>query len=182
MSANSLRLRFYIGFVAALSLPCIGVILARSSQDAPATQLLATLLVFGALGALLAAHLAFTQLGASIKTITLALEHLGNGQFSSLAETMVVATAFPPDDSSTGYPRGTSVSKIWDKATTDAAIEVADYVVEHLDELTGARPAGERRRGRSPSDPSSLTRNLGTRNSEMPFTLSGAPAILAITM
>jgi mono/diheme cytochrome c family protein len=68
-------------------------------------------------------------------------------------ETMVVATAFPPDDSSTGYPRGTSVSKIWDKATTDAAIEVADYVVEHLDELTGARPAGERRRGRSPSDP-----------------------------
>jgi mono/diheme cytochrome c family protein len=72
---------------------------------------------------------------------------------SRVPETMVVATAFPPDDSSTGYPRGTSVSKIWDKATTDAAIEVADYVVEHLDELTGARVAGERRRGRSPSDP-----------------------------
>lgn len=72
---------------------------------------------------------------------------------SVVPETMVVSTAFPPDDSSTGYPRGTAVSKIWDKATTDAAIEVADYVVEHLDELTGVRPAGERRRGRSPSDP-----------------------------
>src|SRR5918995_1648506 len=35
---------------------------------------------------------------------------------------------------------------------------------------------------RSPTDPSSLTRNLGTRNREMPFTLSGAPPILAITM
>ncbi len=67
-------------------------------------------------------------------------------------ETLAVATSFPPDDSSTGYPRGTSVSKIWDKATTDAAIEVADYVVEHLDELTGARRPGERRKGRSPSD------------------------------
>jgi mono/diheme cytochrome c family protein len=81
---------------------------------------------------------------------TIPARHLTPGR---MPETMVVATAFPPDDSSTGYPRGTSVSKIWDKATTDAAIEVADYVVEHLDELTGARPAGERRRGRSPSDP-----------------------------
>ena len=34
---------------------------------------------------------------------------------------------------------------------------------------------------RSPSEPSSFTRNLGTTNSEMPFTLSGAPAILAST-
>ena len=34
---------------------------------------------------------------------------------------------------------------------------------------------------RLPSEPSSLTRNLGTTNSEMPFTLSGAPAILAST-
>jgi hypothetical protein len=81
---------------------------------------------------------------------TIPARHLTPG---IVPETLVVATTFPADDSSTGYPRGTSVSKIWDKATTDAAIEVADYVVEHLDELTGARPAGERRRGRSPSDP-----------------------------
>ena len=43
-------------------------------------------------------------------------------------ETLVVATSFPPDDRSTGFERGTSVTKEWDQATTDAAIEVAEYV------------------------------------------------------
>ena len=44
---------------------------------------------------------------------------------------------FPPDDRSIGYERGTSVSKAWDQATTDAAIEVAGYVVSHLKEFAG---------------------------------------------
>jgi hypothetical protein len=35
---------------------------------------------------------------------------------------------------------------------------------------------------RSPKLPSSLTRNLGTTNSEMPLTVSGAPERLASTM
>ena len=48
-------------------------------------------------------------------------------------------TPFPPDDRSVGYERGTSVSKAWDQATTDAAIEVAGYVVAHL-QRTGRRP------------------------------------------
>ena len=39
-------------------------------------------------------------------------------------------TPFPPDDRSVGYERGTSVSKAWDQATTDAAIEVAGYVAD----------------------------------------------------
>ncbi len=52
-------------------------------------------------------------------------------------ETFVVTTPFPPDDRSIGYERGTSVSKAWDQATTDAAIEVATYVVAHLGELAG---------------------------------------------
>jgi hypothetical protein len=34
---------------------------------------------------------------------------------------------------------------------------------------------------RSPSEPSSFTRNFGTTNSEMPFTPSGAPVIRAST-
>ena len=46
-------------------------------------------------------------------------------------------TPFPPDDRSVGYERGTSISKAWDQATTDAAIEAADYVVAHLKELAG---------------------------------------------
>ena len=39
-------------------------------------------------------------------------------------ETMVVRTPFPPDDRSMGYERGT-ISKAWDEATTEAAVEVA---------------------------------------------------------
>ena len=50
---------------------------------------------------------------------------------------LVVATPFPPDDRSAGYERGTSVSKAWDQATTEAAIEVAGYVRTHLRELSG---------------------------------------------
>ena len=55
----------------------------------------------------------------------------------SLPETFVLTTPFPPDDRTAGYERGTSVSKAWDAATTDAAIEVAGYVMAHLKELSG---------------------------------------------
>ncbi|WP_435017028.1 DUF1592 domain-containing protein [Tundrisphaera sp. TA3] len=54
-------------------------------------------------------------------------------------------THFPPDDRSVGYERGTAISKAWDQATTEAAIEVAGYVVDRLPELAGARDdAGDR--------------------------------------
>jgi mono/diheme cytochrome c family protein len=53
-------------------------------------------------------------------------------------ELFVLTTPFPPDDRSVGYERGTSVSKAWDQASTDAAIEVAGYVAGHLAELSGA--------------------------------------------
>jgi hypothetical protein len=55
-------------------------------------------------------------------------------------ETFVLQTPFPPDDRSVGYERGTSVSRAWDQATTDAAIEVAAYVSDHLKDLSGANP------------------------------------------
>lgn len=57
-------------------------------------------------------------------------------------ETFVVATPFPPDDRSIGYERGTSISKAWEQATTDAAIEVAGYVVTHLREFIGGGDSG----------------------------------------
>jgi hypothetical protein len=60
--------------------------------------------------------------------------------FSSIAPVAFVVTApFPPDDRSVGYERGTSISRAWEQATTDAAIEVADYIGAHLAELTGVR-------------------------------------------
>jgi antitoxin component HigA of HigAB toxin-antitoxin module len=54
--------------------------------------------------------------------------------------TFVVRTPFPPDDSSVGYERGVGVSKAWDEATTQAAIETANHILQELDRLTGSKP------------------------------------------
>ena len=53
------------------------------------------------------------------------------------SELFVVQAPFPPDDRSIGYERGTSISQEWEQATTEAAIEAAGYVTEHLTELSG---------------------------------------------
>ncbi len=49
--------------------------------------------------------------------------------------TFVATTPFPPDDRSLGWERGTAVSKEWDSATTDAALEVLSFHVERLNTL-----------------------------------------------
>ena len=60
-------------------------------------------------------------------------------------ETLVISAAFPPDDRSLGWERGNTVSKAWDQAATDAAVETAGYVIAHLRELSGvANDAGDR--------------------------------------
>ncbi|MBI3858601.1 MAG: DUF1592 domain-containing protein [Planctomycetes bacterium] len=46
--------------------------------------------------------------------------------------TFVVSTAFPPDDRSMGYERGNMVSRAWDDATTQAAIEAAGWLLPRL--------------------------------------------------
>jgi hypothetical protein len=58
----------------------------------------------------------------------------------------VVQAPFPPDDRSIGYERGTSISKAWDQATTDAAIEVATYVSANLEAISGVGNASKDRR------------------------------------
>ncbi|WP_449068181.1 DUF1592 domain-containing protein [Prosthecobacter sp.] len=55
-------------------------------------------------------------------------------------ELMIVSTNFPADDRSVGYERGTSISKDWDRAVTDSAIEVAEHVVENLYDIIGSKP------------------------------------------
>ncbi len=50
-------------------------------------------------------------------------------------EQFAVATPFPPDDRSLGWERGTAVSKEWDGATTDAALETATYVSAKINDL-----------------------------------------------
>ncbi len=55
--------------------------------------------------------------------------HLLAGRY---APVMVVETAFPPDDRSMGYERGSTISKEWDQANTHAAIEVAGKIAADL--------------------------------------------------
>ena len=60
-------------------------------------------------------------------------------------EVLVVNTAFPADDGSAGYERGTAVSKAWDQAATFAAIEVAGQILEQLERITGVKDDAENR-------------------------------------
>lgn len=53
---------------------------------------------------------------------------------------MIVATNFPADDRSVGYERGSTISKAWDQAVTDAALTTAEYIDKHLDRLAGTKP------------------------------------------
>jgi Protein of unknown function (DUF1592)/Protein of unknown function (DUF1588)/PA14 domain/Protein of unknown function (DUF1585)/Cytochrome C oxidase, cbb3-type, subunit III len=62
--------------------------------------------------------------------------HLSPGKSS---ERFVLTTPFPPDDRSVGYERGNAISRAWDNATTDAALEVAAYVAANRLELAGIR-------------------------------------------
>lgn len=55
-------------------------------------------------------------------------------------ELFAPSTPFPPDDQSMGYERGSSVSKEWDAAATDVALEAASYVHDHLEELAKVKP------------------------------------------
>jgi hypothetical protein len=72
-------------------------------------------------------------------------ERIPSRHFGSVLppEVFVLETALPPDDRSDGYERGKTVSKAWDEAATEAAIEIADYVVENLPGLVGAKEGEE---------------------------------------
>jgi hypothetical protein len=60
-------------------------------------------------------------------------------------EVAVIESPFPPDDRSLGWERGTSISKEWESATTDGAIEAAAYVLTRLPELAGAQEGAKDR-------------------------------------
>ena len=60
-------------------------------------------------------------------------------------EQFAVGTPFPPDDRSLGWERGTAVSKEWDAATTEAALETATYVSAKINDLAKTNDtAGDR--------------------------------------
>lgn len=63
-----------------------------------------------------------------------------------VSEVFVMDASFPPDDASMGFISGAEVSEAWLNASTKAAIQAADYIVEHLDELAGTGPKADDRR------------------------------------
>ena len=54
-------------------------------------------------------------------------------------EVYVCETPFPPDDRSIGYERGSSISKAWDQATTEGAMEATSFILANLREFAGTR-------------------------------------------
>ena len=54
-------------------------------------------------------------------------------------EQFVCTRPFPPDDRSFGWERGTTVSREWDAATTEAALEATAYIAARMNELAGTR-------------------------------------------
>lgn len=69
--------------------------------------------------------------------------NLAPGKFPEL---FVCPTTFPPDDRSLGWERGTRVSKEWDSAVTNAALEAASYILPRLNELANTKDAAPDRR------------------------------------
>lgn len=78
----------------------------------------------------------------------------------------VVDAPFPPDDRSVGYERGTSISRAWEQATTDAAIQAAAHVLANLRELSGVADDAADRAG----DLKSFCRRFAERAFRRPLT------------
>ncbi len=60
----------------------------------------------------------------------------------AVAESFVPTTSFPPDDRSVGYERGSAISRAWDNAVTESAIETCVYIADHLRDLANVREDG----------------------------------------
>lgn len=60
---------------------------------------------------------------------------------SGAAPVFASSAAFPPDDASLGWERGSAVSKAWDQAATDGALEAAGYLILKIDEFSKSKPA-----------------------------------------
>jgi len=59
-------------------------------------------------------------------------------------EVLLTETPFPPDDRSSGYERGTSVSPEWEDAVANAALELADKLVGKLRQFADLKEKDEK--------------------------------------
>jgi cytochrome c553 len=58
-------------------------------------------------------------------------------------EIAIVSAPFPADDASFGFERGISISQQWDAATTEGAIQTANWIAERISRLTKIKDASE---------------------------------------
>lgn len=75
---------------------------------------------------------------------------------SEAPEVYLSSAPFPPDDKSYSWVRGTAISKAWDAATTDAALDAAAYLAVVADELAGVSGANQRRRDMGSGNPAGI--------------------------
>ena len=61
-------------------------------------------------------------------------------------ELFIPSTPFPPDDSSLGWEKGSTISKEWDQATTLAALETSKYLSKKINEFSSSKD-GDSNRG-----------------------------------
>ncbi len=61
-------------------------------------------------------------------------------------EGYVATSAFPPDDRSMGFERGSTISKAWEEGVADGALNAAAYIVAHLSDLAKVKPDDSERR------------------------------------
>jgi hypothetical protein len=86
----------------------------------------------------------------------------------------VVQTPFPPDDKSIGYERGTTISQEWYAATTSAAVETADYCLDHVEHLAGVK--------RDAPDRADKLRRFAARFAERAFRRPLPPELSALVI
>jgi Protein of unknown function (DUF1592)/Protein of unknown function (DUF1588)/PA14 domain/Protein of unknown function (DUF1595)/Cytochrome C oxidase, cbb3-type, subunit III len=58
---------------------------------------------------------------------------------NAFPDSFACATPFPPDDRSYGWERGTTISKEWEQATTEAALETAAYILPRMNQWAGTK-------------------------------------------
>ena len=103
---------------------------------------------------------------------------------SSVPETFLVNSPFPPEDRSMGYERSSMVSKAWDEAVTSAALETAQFVASRkwgMDEKVFARAFVERAFRRKLTEPE-LQRYVTRHFSQAPDTETALKRVVLLTL
>ncbi|WP_395095279.1 DUF1592 domain-containing protein [Armatimonas sp.] len=102
----------------------------------------------------------------------------------SVPETFLVNTFFPPEDRSMGYERSSMVSKAWDEAVTNAALETAQFVASRkwgMDEKLFARTFVERAFRRKLTDPE-VERYVTRHFTQAPDTEAALKRVVLLTL